>query len=103
MAFKPLNMAYHEPARGIGGLMVYVDAEDDEAAVNVANYFSDGTPGANQVRDFIRRQRDNENGTPVNNGVPMIQVLNDKLRVITYTCADDGTVAARAAAWRLTS
>ena len=66
MAFKPEKMAYHEPLRGTGGLMVYIDADESLGDIKAANYFNH-----NDVRSFIQKQRD---GTAVGNGVPVLMI-----------------------------
>ena len=90
MAFKPDNMAYHEPMRGTGGLMVYMDQEDATGSgagqMGSAGYFND-----NGVRAFIRQQRDSV-GTLANNGVPAILVGSDAM-VMTTMRLNDSTGA----------
>lgn len=95
MAFKPQNADYVTGMRGIAGLIIYSDQADNIGTIRGANYFNH-----NEVRSFIRQQRENA-GTPANNGVPCLVYAANGGDLIWLTLADNGNVATKAAAWQL--
>ena len=61
MAFERENVAYHEPSRGSGGLMVYQHPTDNLAAIRAAGYWTTAGLVASGdyhgVQMFVQRQR----------------------------------------------
>ena len=96
MAFKPQNADYMVGSRGIAGMMVYTDQEHTISQIRTSGFFDH-----NEVRSFVRHQREKAGANQAINGVPVLAYGNNGGDLFWITVTDAGVVAPKAAGWQL--